>query len=388
MPFYRDRLEASGFDPARPLALETFRAIPVMSRAELQAAGENSICILTPPEHGAVRRGSTSGSTGRVLNYTKTALSDYLWLAITLRESLWSGWDLHGRLAVSRAGAKDSERDNWGKPEAIAFETGPASIRKVGMDISEQVRWLEDFRPDYLITNPTNLKGLCKWFRANGGRMGKLRGVRTLGEVVTPELRELSQEVLGAPIRDMYSAAEVGYIALQCPVHGHYHIQSETVLVEVLREDGSACHSGEIGKVVITALHNFATPLIRYAIGDYAEAGEACPCGRGLPTLKRIYGRSRNLIRLPNGRTRWPSMPPKKYSHIGSIQQIQLVQKSLNKIEVRLVVKSRLDKTEEKSLRVALSEMLRYPFEFNLVYFDKIEFGPNHKFEDFISEIE
>jgi hypothetical protein len=81
-------------------------------------------------------------------------------------------------------------------------------------------------------------------------------------------------------------------------------------------------------------------------------------------------------------------MPPKKYSHIGSIQQIQLVQKSLNKIEVRLVVKSSLDKTEEKSLRVALSEMLRYPFEFNLVYFDKIEFGPNHKFEDFISEIE
>lgn len=388
MPFYRERLKKAGFSPARPLTPEMFGALPVISRAELQEAGESAICNQTPPEHGMVRRGSTSGSTGRALNYTKTALSNYLWQAITLRESLWSSWDLRGRLAVSRAGAKDGERANWGKPEATVFETGTASVRNIGTDISEQARWLMDFEPDYLITTPTNLKGLCHWFQANGCWKGKLRGVRTLGEVVTPELRELSLEVLGAPIRDMYSAAEVGYIALQCPVHGHYHIQSETVLVEVLREDGSACLPGEIGKVVITALHNFATPLIRYAIGDYAEAGGACPCGRGLPTLKRIYGRSRNLIRLPDGRTRWPTMPPKKYSHIGSIQQIQLVQKSLNKIEARLVAKSKLDETEEKLLRIALSEMLRHPFEFDLVYFDKIEFGPNHKFEDFISEVD
>ena len=215
----------------------------------------------------------------------------------------------------------------------------------------------------------------------------KTTGVRTLGEAVTPELRQLSKTVFGVTLRDMYSAAEVGYLALQCPDHEHYHVQSEVVMVEVLRDDGSACRPGEIGRVVVTTLHNFAMPLIRYAIGDYAEVGEACPCGRGLPVLKRIMGRSRNLLSLPDGRQWWPSLPPKKYAHIGSIQQLQLVQKSLNKIEVRLVVKQKLDESQSKALRIALTDMLKYAFEFEFRYLDKIEFGPNHKFEDFISEI-
>lgn len=388
MPFYRNRLEAAGFTPNQPLTADKFRLIPPVTRAELQAVEEQAICTATPPEHGKIRSGATSGSTGRALAYAKTGLADFLWHAITLRESLWSGWNLQGRLAISRAGATNAERANWGQPEGVVFKTGPSSIRRVGMDISEQARWLIDFNPDYLITNPTNLKGLCEWFQEHGGFKGKPLGIRTLGEAVTPELRDFSQAILGAPIRDMYSAAEVGYIALQCPEHAHYHVQSEVALVEVLREDGSACTSGEIGRVVITTLHNYAMPLIRYAIGDYAEVGRPCPCGRGLPTINRIFGRSRNLIRLPDGRRRWPSLPPKKYAHINSIRQLQLVQKSLFQIEVRLVVKNRLDESEEKSLRSALVDMLRYPFEFTLVYLDKIEFGPNHKFEDFISEID
>jgi phenylacetate-CoA ligase len=52
---------------------------------------------------------------------------------------------------------------------------------------------------------------------------------------------------------------------------------------------------------VVTPLHNFAMPLIRYAIGDYAEAGPPCACGRGLPVLARILGRARNLLTLPHG---------------------------------------------------------------------------------------
>ncbi len=386
-PFHRQYLDGAGFIPGQPLTREQFRQIPVISRADLQAAGDAALCQQTPPEHGKVRTGATSGSTGRALTYAKTGLADFMWNAITLRESLWSGWDLQGRLAVSRAGAKNEERMNWGPPEGLVFATGPASLRKVSTDVGEQAAWLAHYRPDYLITKPTNLKALCQWFQAHGGWPGKLRGVRTLGEAVTPELRQLSKTVFGVTLRDMYSAAEVGYLALQCPDHEHYHVQSEVVMVEVLRDDGSACRPGEIGRVVVTTLHNFAMPLIRYAIGDYAEVGEACPCGRGLPVLKRIMGRSRNLLSLPDGRQWWPSLPPKKYAHIGSIQQLQLVQKSLNKIEVRLVVKQKLDESQSKALRIALTDMLKYAFEFEFRYLDKIEFGPNHKFEDFISEI-
>jgi phenylacetate-coenzyme A ligase PaaK-like adenylate-forming protein len=93
------------------------------------------------------------------------------------------------------------------------------------------------------------------------------------------------------PLTDLYAADEAGCIALQCPDHEHYHVQSESVLVEVLDVEGRACAPGAVGRVVVTTLQNFAMPLVRYDIGDVAEAGDPCPCGRGLPVLRRIARR-------------------------------------------------------------------------------------------------
>ena len=103
----------------------------------------------------------------------------------------------------------------------------------------------------------------------------------------------------------MYSAAEAGYLALQCPQQEHYHIQSESALVEVLDEAGNPCRPGETGTMVVTPLHNFAMPLIRYAIGDIAEVGAPCACGRGLPVLARLLGRVRQMLVLPSGARRY-----------------------------------------------------------------------------------
>lgn len=386
-PVYRSRLDSIGFNPSKPLTPELFRSLPILSRAELQEMGDNAFCKHIPPEHGHVRKGMTSGSTGRSLTYAKTGLADFLWNAITMRESLLAGWDFRGRLAVCRAGSKNGEHSSWGRPENIVFETGPASIRSIRTDLPDQAQWLTAFHPDYLITNPTNLKSLCEWFDARGGWSGNLKGIRTLGEVVTTELRDMCQAVFKTGIRDMYSAAEVGYIALQCPEHYHYHVMSEFVLVEVLNDNGVACKPGEIGRVVITSLHNFAMPLIRYSIGDYAEVGEPCPCGRGLPVLKRIMGRSRNLLTFPDGKKWWPTLPPKKYLHVAPIKQMQLVQKSLDTIEVRLALDKPLESAQEESLTTALRDMLKYPFTFIFTYRTELEYGPNHKFDDFISEI-
>jgi phenylacetate-CoA ligase len=386
-PAYHSRLDAVSFNPSKPLTPELFKSLPILSRTELQEMGDNAFCKRIPPEHGHVRSGMTSGSTGRPLTYAKTGLVDFLWNAITLREALLADWDFRGRLAVCRAGAKDGEHSSWGRPENVVFETGPVSIRNIRTDLPDQARWLTDFRPDYLITNPTNLKGLCEWFDTHGGWYGQLKGVRTLGEVVSPELRKICQTVFKAGIRDMYSAAETGYIALQCPEHCHYHVISGLVLVEVLNDDGTACKPGEIGKVVITGLHNLAMPLIRYSIGDYAEVGEACPCGRGSPVLRKIMGRTRNLLTFPDGKKWWPTLPPKKYLHIAPVRQMQLVQKSLDTIEVRLAVDRPLEPAQEEALTIALRDMLKHPFTLIFTYRTELEYGPNHKFDDFISEI-
>ena len=145
---------------------------------------------------------------------------------------------------------------------------------------------------------------------------------------------------------------------------------------------------GEIGHVVVTTLHNFAMPLIRYRLRDQAEVGEPCPCGRGLPVLRRIVGRQRNMIRLPDGRQHWPSFPGSLWREVvPALQQFQLIQHDLNLIEVRIASSIPVSMEQGQGLAKILKEKLGYPFKFNFTYVDRINPTANGKFEDFVSMI-
>jgi phenylacetate-CoA ligase len=162
-------------------------------------------------------------------------------------------------------------------------------------------------------------------------------------------------------------------------------VQSESLVVEILDPQGRACAPGTVGRVVVSTLHNFAMPLLRYDIGDYAEAGAPCPCGRGLPTLARILGRQRNMLVLPNGERRWPLSGFRKYREIAPIRQYQIVQHAPAELEARFVAERALSAGEEQRLGAAIREAMGYPFE---IAFTRLESFPPGKFEDFISLID
>ena len=184
---------------------------------------------------------------------------------------------------------------------------------------------------------------------------------------------------------DMYSSQEIGYIALQCPENSAYHVQSEAVYVEILDGAGEPCRPGEVGRVVVSALHNYATPLLRYEIGDYAEQGGPCVCERTLPVLNRIVGRERNMWVMPNGQRMWPMFPSTVWGHIRAIQQMQVVQHEVGHIELRLVGPRALTTAEEAEVTGLLRRYFPWPFELTLTYLREIDRGQGMKFEDYIS---
>ena len=143
----------------------------------------------------------------------------------------------------------------------------------------------------------------------------------------------------------------------------------ESLVVELLDEQDKACVPGQVGRVVVTDLHNFATPLIRYDLLDYAEMADACPCGRGLPALKRIAGRRRNMVRLPDGRTLWPAIGGLPYSEIAPVRQFQFVQHEREAIEVRLVSDAPLTAEQERRIGDLIREALDFPFKLQFTDF-------------------
>ena len=229
----------------------------------------------------------------------------------------------------------------------------------------------------------------CCCARERAITVPSLRELSCFGEMLPGDLRALAQLVWRLPLSNVYSSEEFGNIALQCPEHpGNYHVQAENLLLEVVDDDGRPCAPGEIGRVLVSTLHNFTMPLLRYAIGDYAEPGPACACGRSLPVLRRIVGRRRNMLRRPDGGCHWPSFPYEDLKPIADFRQIRIVQHRLDEIEVILAGARPLDAAHEAAFSARLCELLRGRFVFRYTYPASIAASAGGKFEDFVSYVD
>jgi phenylacetate-CoA ligase len=376
--YWREHLDAAGFGTDD----QWFRNLPILTKAEVKAAGPSFLLDRVPMSHGRIHHLKTSGSTGVPLRIAKTELAQQFWKAITVRDSLWHKRDLRGKLAAIRVGLAAGRQPSWG-PAYRGYITGPLVFFDARADINPQLDWLLTEQPDVLLTHPSNLAALVARSAERDCHFPKLCEVRTYSESVPEGLRHQVRETWGVSLTDIYSANEVGYLALQCPDTGLYHIQSEDVLVEIIDDDGRHCATGQCGRVIVTSLHNFAMPLFRYDIGDYAVAGRACSCGRTLPTVERILGRTRNMMRLPEGRTAWPGFPMDTLVKLTAISELKMIQHTLQELEILLVLARPLSQQEQEMLVDAVRVRLRHPFHIRLTPVLRIERGVSHKREDF-----
>ena len=380
------RLARAGLLPRDLASADGLRRLPLLTRHDIQSAGADLFCDQVPEGHAPLTEHRTSGSTGEPLMTKRTTMGQLGWLAMTMREHLWQQRNFTGRLAAVRANISEyREQEDWGPPASLLFRTGRSAGIPTGTDIVRLYDLLAAFQPDNFLVYPSILDALVRHMTDRKLSLPGVRHIRTIGETLAPNVREEAKAVFNAHLADCYSSQEVGYVAIECPVSGHYHVMAEALFVEILDDAGTPCPPGEIGRVVITDLHNFATPLIRYDIGDYAEAGDACPCGRGLPVLTRVLGRERNLILMPDGSRFWPLTGGRYLREIAPVTQFQMIQHDRERMETRLVVERPLTPAEEAAVIARIQKSLRHAFRIELVYFDgRIPVGRNGKFEEFI----
>lgn len=394
VPWYRETL--AGHDPARLTPSKpAWRALPLLERAALQENAEAFVAQHLPQGQRIAGRQRSSGSTGTAVEVQATNVTSTWQKALALRAAVWARRDFSGDLAVIRrfsgadAGLPDGVTDpHWGDPEGFPFRTGRRhALEAVGISTDAHLSWLERVRPDYVMTYPSILNALVEEAR-HAAHDWRPTGVSTLGETLDEETRAAVEAVWGLSVDDVYSAEECGVIAIQCPSHGSYHVQSESVLVELLDDDGRAVPPGAEGRVVVTTLANAATPLIRYALGDRAVAGRVqCGCGRPGPLLARILGRERNLMVTGKGRF-WPSFGTRRFRDIAPISAQQFRQTARETIEMAYVSPAPLTGAEEGALRTAIAERLPVPMTITLRRVDALERAPNGKFETFVCAID
>lgn len=392
-PYYKRRLSKFARDFVQDESV-CLRDVPILSRDALRDEYTGICATAWPSRHGPAREVQTSGSTGQPVKVKRTGLCQMNWLALTLRDHLWHERDFTATLAAIRVPPGQSVKSaafspTWGEAVSAVYRSGPSHMLPISTSVNQQAKWLAKINPDYLLTYPTNLTELLSIIEQENLHLPRLREIRTIGESLPDGLRETSTRLLGVKVTDLYSSQELGVIALQCPVSGLYHIQSENVLVEILDEQGEPCRPGGVGRIVVTDLHNFATPLIRYELRDYAEAGPVCPCGRGLPTLRRILGRRRNMVVFPNGQRHWPHVGFQRFREVvPNLKQYQLVQRTVQQIEVSLVVADKVTPEQESTLTRVIQDSLGYPFELRFDYHvGELPRTRGGKFEEFVCQV-
>jgi len=370
-----------------------WREMPLLTKPDVRALGGKLNSRALPPGHAPVGVLRTSGSTGIPVEVRTTAPTRMLWDALTVREHLWSRRDFTKRMGAIRFRKRDArERDGqvragWGAPVGLLFRSGPCSAMHIGNSVEQLADWLVGFDPSYLLAYPSIMNPLMDAVATRGGRPPSLEEVRLISEPLDPELQDRLATEWQIRCTDLYSANEVGYIAFRCREEGALHVQSESLLVEVLDDAGQPCAPGETGRVVVTSLHNLATPLLRYEIGDYAEVGPPCKCGRGLPVLARVQGRVRNLVRTPDGRRYWP-VSLGQIRKVTPIIQAQFVQTAPDAVELRIVCSRDLSAGEIEEATTRTRQALGYPFQVSIVQLAEIPRGPTGKYEEFLSLVD
>jgi phenylacetate-CoA ligase len=384
--FYKERL---AFDLSSPESIEkAWSEIPILTRAEAVKNILKLISSRAAHEVPPVIEAKTSGSTGMPFVFKKSAVSHLMTVALTERMQKW--WSVDGAKVFGQVAY---DRNNRAPPPDGLTTRAWHSLHPEGVrhflghsaDIDSQLQWLAKRRPDYLGSSGPILKELALAAKDRGMDL-KFALIMSYATMLDEETRELCRAAFGAEIADTYGAQEVDHIAAQCPDCGEYHISAESVVLEVLRADGSAASPGEIGRVIVTPLHNHAMPLVRYELGDMAEVGTSPPaCRRKLPTLRRILGRYRNMFRFRDGSTAWPSVPWFKLQNFLAFKQFQIVQTDPDHIEIRYVPKGQPQPFDLAALTERVRTALRQPVVVSVRVVDQIERSANGKFEDCIS---
>lgn len=375
VPAYRRLLEVDKL--ALPFrSLDELRQLPITTRALHQEHSGLFLADRLPEGMEMLRTAAhTSGTNGTPVRVLKTNHDQAWWEAHSMRDLDWAGFQPSWRMAGIRlisASREVLEKESQGIEASGSplYESGPAFGLDSRFDGHHQLEWLKRTAPNFLVTLPSNLEVLCD---LTDGTL-KLGVIQCLGEPLSDELKQRAQTLFGAKVVNQYSTAETGYVASTCPTGKSLHVYSENVIAEVLREDDTPCGPGETGRLILTALHRYGQPFIRYAINDEVTiAEEPCPCGRGLPTWTRVDGRIHEMMILPDGSKKHSTGITLGIRQIGGVKQFQIVQKTTQRFEIRVVPSKEWSLEKKGAIQARVLEEFGHPVEVDVVELPELD---------------
>ncbi len=380
VPFYSEVYKRLGLAHDELRNSKDLSLLPVLTKSDYRRRKPEEFFAKNIPEYQRLQK-TTSGSTGEPFQFWLDRRTQSLIFASHLFYDSWHGlrpFDRYIRIAATPAAISQLPAHT---PVAVrmgqAITTGLQGLyekltqERISVWEVDSVRarniWqrMEAFRPRFVMGYTSTLAAIADELLRSNLRLSRpVRGVITIAETLSPARKRLIDEYFGAPIINRYGLREFGsWSAQSCSESpDQFHINTELAVCEILRRDDSPCAPGERGRVVVTDLHNFARPFIRYDTGDLAIAdSQSCSCGRGFPLLGEVEGRSQECLRTPSGKEISPVVLGHYlfvyHDNLDVVRHYQLVQESNDRARLLIVPDKGWDEVRRSRLRSDLANL-------------------------------
>ncbi len=387
VPYYRDLFAANSFDPATITSIADLQRLPLTDKAAMRAAGDS----IKADDAVDLSRYNTGGSSGEPLIFFIGKDRKSHDVGAKWRATRWWGVDIGDPEIVVwgspiELGAQDRLRilrDRLLRTELLpAFEMSVANLDRF-------VATIRECRPTMLFGYPSSLSLIAAHAESQGLRMDNL-GIKVAfvtSERLYDEQRTTISKVFGCPVANGYGARDAGFIAHECP-QGGMHLQAEDIIVEIVDADGRVLPPGEAGEIVVThtATHDF--PFVRYRTGDIAVlSAEPCACGRTLPLVKEIQGRSTDFVVAADGTVIHGLALIYTVRDVPGVQRFKIVQHSLDHTELFLVTKPPFNAEGEARILKDYKGRLGQDVTVTFTYVDEIPREASGKFRYVVSKV-
>ena len=388
VPYYRNLFAATGFEPGAYASSSGLAQLPFLTKDVIRS----NMHDLLAGNAGPVARFNTGGSAGEPLIFMlgKERVSHDV--AAKWRATRW--WDVD---------IGDPEIVVWGSPVELGAQDRLRSLRDImirtellpAFEMSSEK--LDDFvrsiirrKPKMLFGYPSALSHIARHARHHNVRMDNL-GIRVAfvtSERLYDEQRSLIGDVFGCPVANGYGGRDAGFIAHECP-EGKMHITAEDILVEIIDARGRVLPAGESGEIVVTHMATGDFPFIRYRTGDVGVLDERqCACGRGLPVLREIEGRTTDFVVAMDGTIMHGLALIYIVRDIPGVKSFKIIQESLDRTRLLLETSDEFNPGVYEEIRKGFKKRLGSEVAVEIERVDEIPAEASGKFRYVVSHVD
>lgn len=385
VPYYR---EDARF-PQKLASLDDLAELPILDKTLIRGAGQ---ALLAEDRAASAWWKATGGSTGEPLRFAHDKTS-YEWRnAMSLRGYAWAGarpgskqayiWGGAGKQATGFQRSKERLHQFVDRKRFHnCFDFGPQEMARCYADLCA-------WKPDAIVGYTNPVYEFARFVEDSGLRPPKVNSVLCAAEKVHPQQRETIARVFGADVFDTYGSREFMLIASECSAHRGLHVSMENLIVEVVDESGQPVASGETGRILVTDLHNYTMPFVRYEIGDLAKtSASTCDCGRSLQLLEGIVGRALDVIRTPSGRVIPGELFPHTMKDFPQVTRFRVVQEADYALTILIKCEGELPEHVANEIREVMVGLVGDEMPTELHEVDDIPLTPTGKHRVTVSKV-